>query len=238
MPEHENVYRNEADRYHALVSREDYNRNLNAAIKAVIPTGASILETGAGTGRVTAMLAPVSGGLTVLDLSVPMLQKAARVIPMDSPVVHGLSAGDHRYLPVTANSYDWVVSGWSVCYLASWNREGWKPQVHAALKEFTRVLRPDGKILLIETLGTGELTPRPPDHLTDYLNYLDGLGFQRTWIRTDYRFDDEPTARDLTGFFFGEGMLEKIGYSPTPVLPECTGLWTISRADLLKNLPG
>ncbi len=238
MPEHENVYQNEADRYHALVSCEDYNGNLNNAIKVVIQYGASILETGAGTGRVTAMLAPISGGLTILDLSVPMLQKAARVTPMDSPAINGLSAGDHRFLPVPGNSYDWIVSGWSVCYLASWYRDDWKPQVNSALKEFMRVLRPDGKILLIETLGTGELTPKPPDHLSDYLNYLDDLGFQRTWIRTDYRFADEPTARDLTGFFFGESMLEKIDFSATPTLPECTGLWTISRADLRKNLPG
>lgn len=236
MPEHENVYQNETDRYHALVSCEDHNGNLPAAIQALIPPGTCVLETGAGTGRVTAILAPIAGGLTALDLSVPMLIKAAGTIPVDGPKISGFSAGDHRFLPVPDNRFDWIVSGWSVCYLASWNRDNWKPQVDCALKEFNRVLRSDGQILLIETLGTGELSPKPPDHLLDYLKYLDDLGFHRTWIRTDYRFADEPSARDLTGFFFGEGMLEKIDYSPTPILPECTGLWTISRSDLLKNL--
>ncbi|BCY19173.1 MAG: class I SAM-dependent methyltransferase [Chloroflexi bacterium] len=237
MPEHENVYRNEADRYHALVSCEDYKKKLPSAIQAIIPRGSSILESGAGTGRVTNILASIAGELTGLDLSVPMLVKAAAVTPIDNRVIHGFSAGDHRFLPISGSRYDWVVSGWSVCYLASWNRDDWKPQVNAALKEFTRVLRAAGKILLIETLGTGELTPNPPEHLIDYLSYLDKLGFQRTWIRTDYRFADETNARELTGFFFGEGMLEKIDFSSNPILPECTGLWLINKADLLKSLP-
>ncbi len=238
MPEHENVYHNDADRYHALVSCEDYDKNLPAAIAGLIPRGSIILETGAGTGRVTAILAPIAGGLTAMDLSVPMLIKAATITPMDTPVIHGFSAGDHRYLPVSGSRYDWIVSGWSVCYLATWYPDDWKPQVNAALNEFTRTLRPDGRILLIETLGTGEVTPNPPGHLTDYISYLDELGFQRTWIRTDYHFTDELTAHDLTGFFFGDGMLNKIELNPTPILPECTGLWTISKTDLLRNLPG
>jgi SAM-dependent methyltransferase len=238
MPEHEDVYRNEADRYHALVTSEDYSGNLSRAIQSVIPDGAAVLESGAGTGRVTAILAPLASEIACFDLSVPMLTKAEISTPPHSSGFYGYSAADHRYLPVRASRFEWIVSGWSVCYLATWNRENWQMEVNHALRELTRVIRPGGHILLIESLGTGETIPNPPGHLIEYLNYLDKLGFQRRWIRTDYRFADEATARDLTGFFFGESMLKNIEFSPAPTLPECTGLWTISRADLLENLPG
>jgi ubiquinone/menaquinone biosynthesis C-methylase UbiE len=238
MAEHETVYRDETERYHALVSFEDFSHNLQASIQSIIPVGACILETGAGTGRVTSMLAPLAGELVSLDLSVPMLTKALAATPPKTTTFRGYAAADHRFLPVEGHHYDWVISGWSVCYLATWYKDHWKSEVTHALREFSRVLQPAGQILLIETLGTGETNPNPPEHLVEYLDYLDSLRFQRRWIRTDYRFPDEATARDLTGFFFGDGMLKNISAQPIPVLPECTGLWTISRADLLKNLPG
>jgi len=238
MAEHENVYRDETERYHALVSFEDYSENLKASIQSIIPAGASILETGAGTGRVTSILTSLAGELVSMDLSAPMLTKAVSTTPPKSPTFCGYAAADHRFLPVADRQYDWIISGWSVCYLVSWHRDFWKQEVDHALREFSRVLRPTGQILLIETLGTGETDPNPPEHLAEYLDYLDSIGFQRQWIRTDYRFPDEATARDLTGFFFGDVMLKNITTQPVPVLPECTGLWTISPADLLKNLPG
>lgn len=238
MSEHENVYRDEAERYHALVSCEDHSGNLPVSIQTIIPRGASILESGAGTGRVTAMLTPLAGELISLDLSVPMLVKAQNTTQPTLPLFPGYAAADHRYLPVPDRHFEWVVSGWSVCYLASWNRENWQAEVNHALCEFARVLRPGGCILLVETLGTGETSPNPPGHLVDYIAYLDRLGFERRWIRTDYCFVNEAAARELTGFFFGEGMLKNITLNTNPILPECTGLWTISKADLLKNLPG
>jgi len=50
-------------------------------------------------------------------------------------------------------------------------------------------------------------------------------GFQRSWIRTDYRCDSQEEALELVEFFFGEEMISKIGNGNKPVLPECTGLW-------------
>jgi ubiquinone/menaquinone biosynthesis C-methylase UbiE len=238
MAEHENVYHDETERYHALVSFEDYSNHLQASIQSIIPAGSSILETGAGTGRVTALLTPLAGKLVSLDLSVPMLIKALASTPPNASTFSGYATADHRFLPVSDHQYDWIISGWSVCYLVSWHQGNWKQEVNHALKEFSRILHPDGHVLLIETLGTGETSPNPPDHLKAYLDYLDSLGFQRRWIRTDYRFPDDAAARDLTGFFFGDGMVKNITFHPVPVLPECTGLWTISQTDLLKNLPG
>jgi SAM-dependent methyltransferase len=237
MPEHENVYRNEAERYHALVSFEDHDNNLSTAISQVIPFSQSILETGAGTGRVTKLLAPLARDLVSFDLSVPMVTLANSINYYGSHTFRGYAAADHRFLPVENHKFDWVVSGWSVCYLVSWQKNNWKREVNRALAEFRRILKPEGHILIIETEGTGKTNPEPPSHLVEYLDFLEEIGFQRRWIRTDYRFPDADIARDLTVFFFGAEMLTSIEFQPQPILPECTGLWVCPISDLTKNLP-
>jgi hypothetical protein len=85
-----------------------------------------------------------------------------------------------------------------------------------------RVLRPEGTIILIETLGSGFETPHPPDHLVEYYQFLANQGFLSTWLRTDYRFPSEEEARCMVGFFFGLEQAEKV-HGPT--ITECTGLW-------------
>jgi ubiquinone/menaquinone biosynthesis C-methylase UbiE len=237
MPEHENVYRNEAERYHALVSFEDYQHNLSNVITQIIPSSQSILETGAGTGRVTKLLAPLAHDLVCFDLSVPMISMANTVSHPNSLAFQGYAAADHRFLPVGNQRFDWAVSGWSVCYLVSWQQNNWKSEVSRALTEFSRVLKPEGHVLIIETEGTGKTSPEPPSHLKEYLDFLAEIGFQRQWIRTDYLFPDAAIARELTEFFFGSEMLTTIEFHSQPILPECTGLWVCQRSDLTKNLP-
>ncbi len=53
------IYQSEGDRYEALVSREDYKGNIPRAIDEIIKVdGLDILDLGAGTGRLTLLLAP------------------------------------------------------------------------------------------------------------------------------------------------------------------------------------
>ncbi len=238
MAEHENVYKTETERYHALVSFEDFHHNLAREIEKLIPAGKSVLESGAGTGRVTNLLLPDCKELAGFDLSPAMLQKARRELFCSANRLAGLTAADHRHLPVISGRFDWLVSGWSVCYLVSWQPDQWQQQVYAALREFLRVLRDDGNIMIIETLGTGKTSPEPPAHLVPYLDFLSEIGFEKHWLRTDYRFPDKQTARDLTQFFFGSEMLACIDQAPQPVLPECTGIWTCNCKKIKQTVPG
>ncbi len=238
MAEHENVYKNETEQYHALVSYEDFTNNLTQAIRKFIPPNKKILESGAGTGRITNILLPACNELACFDLSHAMLDRARHNIFYDSWEFSGMAVADHRQIPVKSGLFDWVVSGWSVCYLVSWQPEQWRREVCSALREFLRVLKPDGKVMIIETLGTGKTTPEPPPHLIEYLDYLSDIGFQRECIRTDYRFPDMETARALTQFFFGSEMLASLENAPQPLLPECTGIWTCSCEILKKTVPG
>ena len=87
-------------------------------------------------------------------------------------------------------------------------------------------LAPGGTAIVIETLGTGHVTPfDPPPGLAAYYALLEQVfGFTRSWIRTDYEFASADDAERLVGFFFGEEAARALGGQRT--LPECTGLWT------------
>jgi ubiquinone/menaquinone biosynthesis C-methylase UbiE len=140
---------------------------------------------------------------------------------------------DHRQIPVADRSADLVISGWSFCYLAVWSGSNWQFALQDGLAEINRILRPGGKILIIESLGTGTEKPRPPEHLGAYFDWLTETGFERGWTRTDYRFESLEEAVELSTFFFGEQMGQQVREKRRPelvegdwvILPECTGIW-------------
>jgi len=223
MPDHEKIYQKEADQYEYLVACEDFQGNLLPAIRQVFPpAGKDVVELGAGTGRLTCLLAPLVRSMRAYDVSQAMLDVAIRKLNDLGLTNWQAATADHRQLPAASQSADLAISGWSICYLVDWNRGGWVTQLEKALGEIRRVLSPGGTMIIIETLGTGFEAPHPPDHLVDYYQYLTHQGFQSTWLRTDYRFPSEKEARRMAGFFFGPELAEKV-HGPT--IPECTGLW-------------
>ena len=118
-----------------------------------------------------------------------------------------------------------VISGWAFCYLAVWGGADWKSALQDGYKEIKRILKPGGTVIIIETLGTGDEKPNPPEHLSAYYEWLTEAGFERGWMRTDYRFESLEEAVELSTFFFGEEMGEKVREKNWVTLPECTGIW-------------
>ncbi len=226
MPEHKQVYTQEALNYQRLVAREDYQDNLLPAIQEIIsPNNLDVIDLGAGTGRLACLLAPLARYVYAFDLSPHMLGIASSRLIEQGSNRWLVAASDHRHVPLEASSTDLVISGWSFCYLVVWEEKNWEGALEAGLLEVSRLLREEGTIIIIETLGTGVERPDPPEKLQEYFQYLEAEGFQQTWLRTDYQFIDRKEALELVQFFFGEEMLEKIGNEPHPVLPECTGIW-------------
>ena len=87
------------------------------------------------------------------------------------------------------------------------------------------LLRPGSLIVLLESLGTGHASPYYLPHLVNFYPWLDEVGFQNTWIRTDYKFESLVEAEDLSRFFFGDEMGYAVVKNNWVVLPECTGVW-------------
>ena len=226
MTDHKTVYAQQADKYEALIAREDYQGNILRTLQEItLLDGRVALDLGAGTGRLAFLLAPHVQQVRAFDVAEDMLRVCAERLAAGGFTNWQVDVADHRHIPVEDHSADLVVSGWSVSYLAVWNPENWREGLVAWMAEMKRVLKPGGWIVLYESLGTGNAKPIRLPHLEKFYPWLDEMGFQNKWIRTDYRFQSLEEAVDLSGFFFGEELAERVRRENLVILPECTGVW-------------
>jgi ubiquinone/menaquinone biosynthesis C-methylase UbiE len=224
--QHRKIYQTDADRYEALVSREDYQGNIMKALEEIVDaSGLEVLDLGAGTGRLTLLLAPHVKSIRAFDVSAEMLRVCRERLLASGRSNWGVDVADHRELPMSDRSVDLVVSGWSVAYLYSWYPESWRDALGKWLGEMKRVLRRGSFIVLFESLGTGNESPIELDHLKEYYLWLDESGFQKKWIRTDYKFASVEDAQELSRFFFGDELADEVRANNWAAVPECTGVW-------------
>ncbi|MBI5671398.1 MAG: class I SAM-dependent methyltransferase [Chloroflexi bacterium] len=229
MTDHfQNIYANHADQYEALVAREDYQGNILAALQTIRSlAGLDVVEFGAGTGRLTCLLAPLVKSIRAYDASAHMLEVAtARLQSLNQSNLQ-TTVADNKHLPAESSSADLAIEGWSFGHCVGWYPDTWREEVSAALAEMRRVLRPGGMMVLLETMGTGRETPQPPNEgLAALYGWLENEhGFSFTTIRTDYRFESLNEAERLSRFFFGDELAEMVVQNNWVILPECTGVW-------------
>jgi ubiquinone/menaquinone biosynthesis C-methylase UbiE len=227
MPKQEEIYKTEGDKYEALIAREDYQGNILRVLSESVPLdGQIVYDLGAGTGRLACMLASHVAQVRAFDISEEMLRVCRQKLTASGLANWQVDAADHRQLPVEDHSANLVVSGWSVSYLAVWDSEGtWRVQLEKWLAEMKRVLKPGGTVVLLESFGTGNESPIKLEHLKDFYPWLDQVGFQNKWIRTDYKFDSLSEAEYLSRFFFGDELGDNVRRQNRVILPECTGVW-------------
>ena len=120
--------------------------------------------------------------------------------------------------------FDLVIEGWSFGHTVA-DRPGDEATTCDALVTAARsLLKPDGRLAIIETLGTNTTQPGPPrPYLERFYSHLEGVHhFERHVLRTDYRFPSLQEARHVMGFFFGSSMAESL---ISAEVPEWTGVW-------------
>lgn len=224
MPNHDEIYETYAETYDLLISKQP---SLYEAIESISPIeGLDILDMGAGTGRLTCMLAPKAKSIVAIDESEAMLKVIENKLNKVSLQNWSIQVADHRVLPVKEKSVDLIVSGWSICYLGSTNVQNWKANIHQVMMEIRRVLRPGGTVIIFENFGTGSESPHPPNFLKQYFRLLeDHYGFSHKWIRTDYDFESLEEAEGLIRFFFGNNLANKVVKEQMTRFPECAGVW-------------
>ena len=223
---HRQIYQTDGDRYDALIAREDHQGNILRAIDEILNVdGLDVFDLGAGTGRLTLLLAPRARSIRAFDASAEMLRVCRERLIAGGYSNWQVQVADHRQLPVDDRSADLVVSGWSVSYLAVWNPENGPAELDTWLSEMKRVLRQNGTIILFESLGTGNEEPRRLEHVEPVYQWLEANGFDSQWIRTDYRFESLEEAIELSRFFFGDELGDKVEQNRWVILPECTGVW-------------
>ena len=231
MADHfQEIYASHADQYDRLVSCEDYQGNiLRALMRIRALDGLEMVEMGAGTGRLTRLLAPLARTIRAYDVSLHMLNLASVRLKALGLANYQLAVGEHCRLPSKNASANLVIEGWSFGHLVRWYPQTWREEIEEVLCEVKRVLRPGGTVIIIETLGTGTEMPHPPSsELEAFYSWLEEYGFAAKWISTDYRFASLIEAEELTRFFFGEALADRVVKEKRIILPECTGIWWLT----------
>ena len=107
MPDEAEIYRRHAEEHARLVRREDYQGNILRALEEIAPlAGRDVVELGAGTGRLTGLLAPRVRSILACDASRHMLRAAASNLAQSGRRNWHLAATDHRWLPLPDGSAD------------------------------------------------------------------------------------------------------------------------------------
>jgi ubiquinone/menaquinone biosynthesis C-methylase UbiE len=223
MPDYRDIYQTQAAQYERMVACEDYEGNLLPALEAVRPfAGLDVVELGAGTGRLTTQIAPLAKSLVALEVSEHMLGLLSEKAPAVT-----LTTADNRAVPLVSQCADIAIAGWSIAHSVGWYPDTWREETGKAIAEMLRLLRPGGTAMILETLGTGNETPAPPnDGLAQFYTMLENeYGFTRTALRTDYRFESPAEGQALLRFFFGDELADRIVAEQLTILPECTGIW-------------
>lgn len=189
--------------------------------------GLDVLDLGAGSGRLSRVMASDARSLVCTDGSPHMLELLERKLAHAAVTRNWITkVADHRQLPFNDGSLDLVVAGWTIGYLANTDITDWHTNLSCILSEHHRVLRPDGTIIILETMGTGTETPQPPESLIPYYEALvNEYGFSQRTIRMDYRFDSPSEAQSHMAFFFGDSLAAKIEKLGWLTVPEWAGIW-------------
>lgn len=136
-----------------------------------------ILDVGSGAGQIIRHLLATARPETEIvgfDLSWEMLRRARERLKSDRPV---FVAADMMRLPFRDESFDCVTCGYVLEYL---------PDPKDGLREFARVLRPGGKILLLAT----------EDSLSGFLT-------SQTWKCRTFSRDELMSASEQVGLHWG-----------------------------------
>ncbi len=221
------IYSSRADDYHQMIAAEDTDGNLVRELERLADfRDKRVLDLGSGTGRIPLLLHDQTPHIISLDLHKAMLHEQAK----QRSLVFGdwlLVQGDLRSLPIRNHWADIVIVGWALGHFQDWFEGDWQRQVDRVINEMKRGSKPQGCMIIIETLGTGTLEPAPPHPgLAEYYRRLEKTwGFEKHEIRTDYQFRSVADAVEKTEFFFGPELSELIRRNNWSQLPEWTGIW-------------
>jgi len=221
------IYAERAADYDALVSREDHQGNILATLQEICTLDdALVVELGAGTGRLTRLLQPYVRHIYAFDGAPAMLEQA-RIRLREMGDNWSLGVGDNAHTPFASGMADVVIAGWSLGHATGWYSETWPQKVDDVIGSMLRIVSKQGRIVILETMGTGVTSPAPPTPtLAAFYERLETHHhYNHRIINTEYLFESGDEATRLIGFFFGDALAGQVRRNAPFTFPEWTGIW-------------
>lgn len=227
MPTMREIYDSFAVQYDELVTREDYEGNLNRFLHTNFNfTDKRVLEYGTGTGRVSALYLEKVASALCLDRSEHMLLQAKENLKAYEQKIR-YELCDNEAIPSEESKFDIVIEGWSFGHTVLDNFTRLEETVGKLVSNCASILNDNGSMIFIETLGSNVQVPRAPTaELNAFYTELENThGFSKAILKTDYKFPNSEEAYRVFSFFFGYAMAENIKRDKLTIISEYTGVW-------------
>ncbi|WP_346429614.1 methyltransferase domain-containing protein [Flavobacterium sp. YJ01] len=183
---------------------------ITEASKRIVPNAKSILDVGCGAGNYTLkMLSKLSNlDCTLIDLSLPMLNRAFERVSAETNGKVEIKQGDIREVDLEENSFDIILAGAVLHHLRDDN--DWE----TTFTKLFKLLKPSG-CLMISDLITQDTELLNEYTWQRYGDYLEGIGGE------DYRqkvldyIEKEDSPRSMN---YQLDLMKKVGFSKVEIL--------------------
>ncbi|MBR7552740.1 class I SAM-dependent methyltransferase [Allobacillus sp. GCM10007491] len=156
-------------------------------LDTILPSG-NLLDVGAGNGYTAEKLTSERRNIVAMEPDENMIDRNKRLI---------WSNGVAQSIPFHSNTFDAMYSTWAFFFDGITDLDD-------GLKEVERVVKKDGKIIIVDNYGNDEFCSLSTQDISSNVSKWVQRGFDYHVIHTEFIFDSIEEARKLLTFYFGE----------------------------------
>ncbi|MBP3951699.1 class I SAM-dependent methyltransferase [Bacillus suaedae] len=165
----------------------DRENKVISYLDKALPNG-KILDVGAGNGYTAEKLIFEKRTVIAMEPDEKMVDTKKKLV---------WSRGVAQKIPFHSNTFDAMYSTWAFFFDGI-------ADIDEGLNEVERVVKDDGKIIIVDNYGNDEFTSYSPHDITSSVSDWVRRGYDYEIIDTEFIFDSIEEARRLLTFYFGE----------------------------------
>lgn len=183
---------------------------ITEAAKRIVPAATQLLDVGCGAGNYTLMMLKKLPGLncTLVDLSKPMLDKAAERVSEKTEGAVTTLQGDIRNVDLPKDHFDIILAGAVLHHLR--DNKDWE----STFEKLYDLLKPGG-CLMISDLVVQETEAISEYTWERYGDYLEGVNGKVYRQKVMEYIDKEDSPRSVT---YQMELMKKVGFQSTEIL--------------------